>query len=48
MDDSFKSLYLGAAALALSGIFRMAIRSRWNELCQNAFTVDFNFQPLAC
>jgi len=48
MDDSLKSLGVGAAALVLSGIFRMAIRSRWNELCQNAFTVDFDFQPLAC
>ena len=48
MDDSFKSLGLGAAMLVLSGIFRIAIRVRWNELCQNAFTVDFNFQPLAC
>lgn len=48
MDNAFKSLGIGAAALAMSGIFRMAIRSRWNELCQNAFTVDFGFQPLAC
>lgn len=48
MDKVLIPLGLDAAAFALSGIFRMAIRSRWNELCQNAFTVDFNFQPLAC
>lgn len=48
MDDSFESLGIEVAALALSGLFRMLVRDRWNHLCQNTFAVDFNFQPLAC
>ena len=48
MDDALKSLGVDAAALVLSGLFRMAIRSRWNDLCQNTFTIDFDIQPLAC
>ncbi|MCK9601042.1 MAG: hypothetical protein M0R06_18515 [Sphaerochaeta sp.] len=48
MDDSFKSLGLDAAAFALLGILKMFYMDRWNRLCQNAFTVDYNFQPMAC
>ncbi|MCK9599408.1 MAG: hypothetical protein M0R06_10230 [Sphaerochaeta sp.] len=48
MDDSLKSLGLDAAAFALLGILKMLYMDRWNELCRNAFTVDFSFQPLAC
>lgn len=38
----------GAAALALGAILHAYMRSHWNRLCQNTFTIDFDIQPLAC